>query len=278
MATVSKTAAEAARPVLKWPGGKFRLIREIVPRLPAGKRFVEPFAGSGAVFLNCEYPAYALSDLNADLMKFYKTLVRDGKKFIVRCRELFENGNASEIYYERRDRFNGLRPGPERAALFLYFNRHGYNGLIRYNSTGGFNVPFGRYAKPYFPEAEMLRFAEKARASGAVLETADFRDVLSDLKKGDVAYCDPPYLPLSPTANFTTYSGAGFGPTEQRQLAELAESAARRGARIVISNHDIPLARELYSGARELTGFNVRRNISCNIEKRELVRELLAVY
>lgn len=272
------TAAERFRPVFKWPGGKFRLLGEILPRLPAGERFVEPFAGSGAVFLNCEYPAAVLSDSNADLMLFYKTLVRLGGRFISRCRALFADGNQSGVYYERRERFNGLKPGPERAALFLYFNRHGYNGLIRYNADGEFNVPFGRYVKPYFPEAEMRYFAAKVRAGGAVLEAADFRETMAGLGKGDVVYCDPPYLPLSATANFTSYSGMSFGMEEQRALAKLAERAAANGARVIVSNHDVPAARELYKGAKSLVKVVIRRNISCNGGKREMAKELLAIY
>lgn len=266
------------RPVLKWPGGKYRLLGEILPRLPAGSRFVEPFAGSGAVFLNCDYPSYYLADLNADLILFYKMLVHRGRTFIRECRELFEGGNNPEAYYERRERFNALKSGAERAALFLYFNRHGYNGLIRYNAEGKFNVPFGRYVAPYFPEAEMLVFAAKARRFRVSFAARDFREVMGELGKGDVAYCDPPYLPLSATANFTSYSGMAFCFEEQRELAELAERAASRGARVVVSNHDVPAARELYRGASERIEFSIRRNISCNAGKREMVRELLAIY
>lgn len=270
--------SERFRPILKWPGGKFRLLDEILPRLPEGKRFVEPFAGSGAVFLNCSYPKAVLSDSNADLILFYKTLVRQGGRFINRCRTFFEDGNQAEVYYERRKKFNGLKPGTERAALFMYFNRHGYNGLIRYNADGDFNVPFGRYARPYFPETEMKYFTLKARSSGVVLEAEDFRKTMSGLGKGDVAYCDPPYFPLSATANFTSYSGMSFGIEEQRELADLAERASAKGARIIVSNHDVPAARELYKGAKSLVEVVIRRNISCNAGKREMVKELLAIY
>lgn len=275
---MTTAATERIRPIFKWPGGKFRLLGDILPRLPAGARFVEPFAGSGAVFLNCDYPSMFLSDANADLILFYTTLVATGTRFIGRCRRLFEDGNSPETYYERREKFNSLKPGPERAALFLYFNRHGYNGLIRYNSEGGFNVPFGRYVRPYFPEEEMRRFVNKAKKGNVTLAAMDFREAMAGLGEGDVAYCDPPYLPLSATANFTTYSGTAFGMEEQRELARLAAEAAARGARVVVSNHDVPAARELYKGARTLVKLKIRRSISCNPGKREMVKELLAVY
>lgn len=269
---------ERYRPILKWPGGKFRLLTQILARLPEGRRFVEPFAGSGVVFLNCAYSQALLCDVNADLVLFYQALVKQGGRFITRCRKLFEDGNSPDTYYQRRERFNTLDPGPERAALFLYFNRHGYNGLIRYNAKGALNVPFGRYAKPYFPEIEMRRFMAKTRTSGVVLKAADFRETMTGLGDGDVVYCDPPYVPLSATANFTTYSGVAFGMEEQRELAALAERAAENGARILVSNHDVPATRKLYGKAREIVKFAVRRNISCNGGKRDMVKELLAVY
>lgn len=270
--------APPLRPPLKWPGGKFRLLDEIAPRLPAGSRYVEPFVGSGAVFLRTDYQDSYLSDTNADLILFYETLVKQGRKFINRCRDLFADGNSADLYYERRERLNSVKPGSEKAALFLYCNRHGYNGLVRYNAEGKFNVPFGRYAQPYFPEKEMDFFAKKCKKAGVIFETTDFRRVMAQLKRGDVAYCDPPYVPLSATANFTTYSGSAFGMEEQRALAEMAEAAAKRGARVLVSNHDVPATRALYAGAKEIVDFTIRRNISCVGTGRNMVKELLAIY
>lgn len=266
------------RPVLKWAGGKYRLLPELLPRLPPGRRFVEPFAGSGAVFLNGEWENCLVADLNADLILFHRTLADGDAGFVRRCRELFENGNAGEIYYERRERFNSLPPGPERAALFLYLNRHGYNGLVRYNASGGFNVPFGRYRAPYFPETEMSAFAARARHGAVEFAVGDFRTVMAGLGRGDVAYCDPPYAPLSRTANFTAYSGLVFGPGDQCALAEMAERAAAQGARVAVSNHDIPEVRDLYRGATSIVSFPVRRSISCDGGARGMVDELLAIY
>ncbi len=267
------------RPILKWPGGKFRLLGAILPALPPGKRLVEPFVGSGALFMNADYPAFLLCDLNADLIDFYQALSRDGEDFIDECRALFAGrANEREEYFRRRERFNRLERGAERAALFLYFNRHGYNGLIRYNAAGEFNVPFGRYARPYFPEAEMLAFREKTRRARVDFRVADFRETFAKLKKGDVVYADPPYIPLSATANFTGYAGNSFGPAEQEELAALAGRARERGIPVAISNHDSAEARRLYRDAARIEGITVRRFISCNGEKRGMVGELLAVY
>ncbi len=267
------------RPILKWPGGKFRLLDAILAELPPGKRLVEPFAGSGALFMNADYPAFLLCDLNADLIHFYRTLAARGGEFVRECRALFAgDANRRETYFRRREEFNRLAPGAERAALFLYFNRHGYNGLIRYNAAGEFNVPFGRYARPYFPEAEMLAFLEKTGRTRVEFRVADFRKTFKGLKKGDVVYADPPYIPLSDTANFTGYAGNSFGPADQEELAALAGSARDRGIPVAISNHDSDEARRLYRLAARIGEISVRRFISCNGGKRAMVRELLAVY
>lgn len=268
------------RPILKWPGGKFRLLDAILPELAGAKRLVEPFVGSGVVFMNLDCPSYLLCDLNADLIGFFRALADRGEAFVDECRKLFEGkGNDRDVYFRRRDRFNRLPEGdPERAALFLYFNRHGYNGLIRYNARGEFNVPFGRYRKPYFPEAEMAAFLEKTRRGKVEFAVADFRDTFRKRRRGDVVYCDPPYIPWSATANFTGYAGNSFGPAEQADLADWAARALDKCVRVVVSNHDTDEARRLYAGAAKIVEASVRRFISCNGEKRDLVNELLAVY
>ena len=264
---------------MKWPGGKFRLLDAILPELPSEGRLVEPFVGSGAVFMNAANPDCLLCDINPDLIGFFQALAADGDAFIRECREFFvPEANRSDEYYRRRDELNALPPGQARAALFLYCNRHGYNGLSRYNARGEFNVPFGRYSRPYFPEAEMRAFLEKKASTRLEFRVADFRQTFSLVREGDVVYCDPPYIPLSPTANFTGYAGNSFGRVEQEGLAQCIERAAERARRIVVSNHDTPEARELYRRASGMRRISVRRSISCKGARRGTVAELLAVY
>lgn len=247
--------------------------------LPRGKRLVEPFVGSGALFLNADYPAFLLSDLNPDLIGFHRTLAERGVDFIQECRALFSReANDRAEYSRRRDRFNSLAPGPDRAALFLYLNRHGYNGLIRYSSSGEFNVPFGLYARPYFPEMEMLAFLDRMRRTQTIFLIADFRETFARLEQGDVLYCDPPYLPLSATANFNRYASNRFGPADQKDVATLAAAAAARGIPALVSNHDVEAARELHRNAGRLLSLPIRRCIGRNISRRGMVGELLAVY
>src|SRR5262249_42476911 len=152
------------------------------------------------------------------------------------------------------------------ASLFVYLNRHCFNGLCRYNKKGAFNTPFGRYDKVYFPASEMAAFAE--RLETAELRQMDFREALSGTKPGDVIYCDPPYVPLTPTASFTNYAAGGFSEKDQQDLQELAVEASERGAVVLLSNHDTPFTRELYRGATQLVPMMVSRTISCDGQNR----------
>ena len=270
-------ATRDLRPFLKWAGNKFRVLAHIRLRLPPGRRLVEPFAGSGALFLNTDYEHYLLADSNPDLIHLYNVLKQEGADFVRYCRRYFQpRYNTPEQYYALREKFNRARQSRHKAALFLYLNRHGYNGLCRYNASGGFNVPFGRYRRPYFPEAEMLAF--HAKAQRAEFRVQSFEATLREAETGDVVYCDPPYVPLSPSASFTTYDRNGFDLDQQRRLARLAAETAARGVPVLISNHDTPFTREAYAAARSLDHFFVQRYISCNGTRREAAGELLALF
>ena len=267
---------QSNRPFLKWAGNKYRIIERIQQRLPNGQRLIEPFTGSAAVFLNTDYEQYLLTDNNPDLINLYQHLQQQGMDFIQYCKRFF-NGkhNTPELYYKRRDEFNRSSDARKKAALFLYLNRHGYNGLCRYNLKGGFNVPFGRYKQPYFPAEEMLNFHHKAQQ--AEFRLADFNSVMQQAQKGDVIYCDPPYHPLSASANFTSYSAGGFGETQQRQLAEWAKDCRSREIPVLISNHHTRFTLDVYHEA-QLDHFTVRRYISCNGKQRNHAGELLALF
>lgn len=266
----------ARRPFLKWLGNKYRCINIILAQLPQGQRLVEPFAGSCAVFLNSQYKHYLLGEKSADLIHLYTHLQQEGPDFIQEARQYFKKKyNQEKTFYKLRQTFNATEHPRERALLFLYLNRHGYNGLCRYNQQGGFNVPFGRYDSPYFPEKEMLFFYQKSQ--GIQFIHADFKDTIRKVKKGDVVYFDPPYAPLSSSANFTAYTHTRFGEEEQRSLALLAEKLANRGIPALISNHDTPFTRKIYRNA-SLTSFDIQRFVSCKGENRRPVKEILALY
>jgi len=265
------------KPFLKWAGNKFRVLNQILPHLPAGGRLIEPFVGSGALFLNSDYATYQLADSNADLIALYQILQQEGDEFIAYCRTFFTpENNDAERYYAFRTQFNAIAPSRKKAALFLYMNKHGYNGLCRYNKKGGFNVPFGRYKRPYFPPKEMVYFHTKAQT--AVFSPSSFAQTMQTAVSNDIIYCDPPYVPLSATANFTSYGAAPFGMAEQQQLATLARATADRGIPVLISNHDTPITRQLYADADAIHSFKVARTISCDAGKRTAVNELLAIF
>lgn len=275
--SVSDKPSALVRPFLKWAGNKFRIVERVRNDLPAGKRLIEPFVGSGAVFLNTEFERYLLTDSNRDLIDLFNIVKQQGPGFIDACREMFApKYNEEKRYYRLREEFNRCGEPFRRAVLFVYLNRHGYNGLCRYNRSGGFNVPFGRYKRPYFPEQELLTFHRKAKR--ATFKHQDFSVAMAGSKRGDVIYCDPPYVPLSHSSNFTTYSAGGFAMPEQQRLADVAEQVAARGVPVLISNHDTSESRRIYTNASDIRQFQVQRYISCNGSKRLKVSELLALY
>ena len=272
----------ATKPFLKWAGGKTKVLEHILPLIGDSEHFIEPFAGSLAVGLNVPSKVCVLNDVNAALMDLYKILIGEGEEFVDYCESFFEGGNQSEIYYENRTKFNQTKDWREKSALFLYLNRHGFNGLTRYNKSGEFNVPFGKYKKPYFPREEMMTFMHTMQRKMLVRMTAlDFCDPLlyKNMSQGVVVYCDPPYIPLSDTSNFTSYSTDGFTNQDQLRLKQLALNLKRLyGAKVIISNHDVPAARELYNDANRIIEIDVRRSVSAKAGSRGKVGEILAVY
>ncbi|HDC4269668.1 Dam family site-specific DNA-(adenine-N6)-methyltransferase [Enterobacter kobei] len=265
------------RPFLKWAGGKYSLLPELDRLIPAGKRLVEPFVGGGSVFLNSEkHESYLLADVNADLINLYQMLEVDHIRVCSLAKILFERANSEEAYKELRDEFNNQRMGaPERAAAFLFLNRHCFNGLIRYNRDGFFNVGWGKYEAPYFPEIEIKAFKQKSHK--CVFLNAGYRRTLALAGEGDVVYCDPPYEPLPGTAGFTNYAAGGFSWADQISLAESCVAAHQRGAKVLISNSTAPRVIELY----EQHGFTLhhvrgRRAISSKGSARETAKDIVA--
>ena len=272
---------EVKKPFLKWAGGK----RELVPKIEAALggfngRLIEPFAGSAAVSLGIEAKGgYIINDINKDLFTLYTLLARDGRAFISYARRLWEAaGNNERRYYRMRGWFNKCDYGEFRAAAFIYMNKHGFNGLCRYNRQGGYNVPFGSYKTVRFPEEAMIGFHNQFTGCKAVFSYSDFEAVMREAKRGDVVYCDPPYIPLSATAYFTGYAKGGFHPKDQLRLAARARVLAARGIKVVISNSDTPLTWTTYKGATRIESFPVKRTISAKAKSRKPVHELLITY
>ncbi|HAU1779675.1 TPA: Dam family site-specific DNA-(adenine-N6)-methyltransferase [Legionella pneumophila] len=264
------------RPFLKWAGSKYNCLNEIISSLPTGQRLIEPFAGSGVVFMNTSYSSYLLAESNPDLVNIYRILQLNGESFIDYCQQYFTpEANCKEKYYELRTEFNNLMDSNQKSAVFLYLNRHGYNGLCRYNSKGKYNVPFGLYEKPYFPRKEMMLFYKKCLSAQFIHD--DFRNTFALAEPGDVIYCDPPYVPLTENNQTLPYNQKLFSLEDQIELAELAQETASKGIPVIISNHDTEFTRHHYIKA-QIKSFYVPRWISCRSQMRLPVKELVAVF
>lgn len=273
------------RPIMKWAGGKSRLAAQICDAFeqPCAGTYYEPFAGSCAVFLYRKAAGRighaVLADANGKLVAVHRE-VQQRVDDVLHELDAMPGDDWRERYYEVRETYNeGPWKGPRHAARFIWLNRAGYNGLYRENRKGEFNVPVGRYARLSFPSEDEFRAVSDA-LQDAELVVADFRDVLRHAGEDDQVYCDPPYVPLTETACFTGYCKEPFGIPEQKALALAARKAALRGARVVLSNHDLPVVRnELYparSGFQHIARPRVARAISRRANSRGRVAEVIA--
>jgi len=272
-------------PFIKWAGGKTQLLAQYEPYFPASfGRYIEPFAGGGAVFFhlyNRDRLAFqpALIDRLEELVNAYRVVQGQVEDLIValQAHEL-HRGDADYYYrvrgWDRRPDF-GQRSPVERAARFIFLNRVCYNGLYRVNRQGQFNVPFGRHDNPTVCDAENLRAVSQA-LRGVELLVGDFDQCLEIAGRVDFVDHDPPYHPLSETANFTSYTAAAFGLEEQKRLAHLFRELDRRGSKVMLSNSDTGLIRELYAGY-DLVQVQAIRAISSNSRGRGRVPELLVL-
>jgi DNA adenine methylase len=265
---------------LKWAGNKFRVLPHLLPLIGTPTRYCEPFGGSLSVALNVGADEYILNDVNKDLVHLYHYLTGPEDVTYEFQQYFTMEVNTEESFYALRTAFNTTTDINEKAKLFVYLNRHCFNGLTRYNKKGEFNVPFGKYKSPHFPQKELLEFRSYFLSRKLVRFTSlSFEDVslYENLQAGDVVYFDPPYIPASDTSNFTSYATDGFTHDQQIQLRDLAESLANRGIKVILSNHDVPVARELYKNA-EIYAIQVSRSIAANKESRKKANELIAVW
>jgi DNA adenine methylase len=262
------------KPFLKWAGSKRKIVNLIKEKSGEIKgNFIEPFVGSGTVFLNVYAEHYILSDLNSDLINLYKVLQSDGLDFIKYTKTYFGKFNTEEDFYRIRGEFNSMSDTYIRSALFIYLNRHSFNGLCRYNKDGKFNVPYGKYKSVYFPEKELTGFSNRIYNCNFIAQ--DFRKTLLELKEDDVVYCDPPYTPISETSSFTTYCADGFSNQDQIDLVSVAEKSP---CRFIISNNLTEFTSEIYKNADELIDIDVQKTISSKNEGRKKTKEIIAIY
>ncbi len=261
--------------MLKWVGGKGQLLPELLARLPQSfNAYHEPFVGGGALFFELAArgritTAY-LSDGNPSLIDVYLGL-RDCVDEVIAA--LRQHRYDHDYYYQVR----ALRPAdlslPERAARIIYLNKTCYNGLYRENRRGEFNVPFGRYKNPTICDEPNLR-AAAAVLQGLDIARRPFDSTIDYANRGDFVYFDPPYHPVSATANFTTYDRDGFGPDDQRRLREVVAELKEREVAAMVSNSDMPYIRELYAGF-DVDQVQATRAVNSKANGRGKVAELL---
>jgi len=282
-------AFEPAAPILKWVGGKRALLPEIQKYLQApdpGKKFYEPFLGGGAVLFSQTGDFQLVGgDANWELINLYEVVKNKPQELIKNLKE-FRNEEA--FYYEMRDldRSKGwTRTSPVlRAARVLFLNKTCFNGLYRVNSSGQFNTPFGFYVRPnILNEIEIYRLhrflnSRTSRSKERVsLVHGSYLDLAKKGKAGDSFYFDPPYVPVSPTASFTSYQREGFGLKDQEELRDRAARLIDGGAKVLLSNSDTDIVRDLYSDKKvfKIHTVGISRGIAAKASARKRITEVL---
>jgi DNA adenine methylase len=272
--------APPLRPILKWAGGKSRLVPQIVEKLPTSiGTYYEPFVGGAAVFFAlasqpARFRKAVLSDANRDLVEVYLG-VQNHVAQVIKLLRAHQERHDREFYYRTRETDPLELDLAERAARLIYLNKTGYNGLYRVNQSGQFNVPMGRYKNPNICDEERLHAAASA-LKGVRLKQSDFAQAALEAKPGDAVYFDPPYVPLSKTSSFTAYHKDAFGEDEHKRLAQVLLSLTERGVCVVLSNSNTPFTRKLYKHPQLVTkDVLAARAINSKSSHRGEVAELL---
>ncbi|MFX0071778.1 MAG: DNA adenine methylase [Candidatus Hermodarchaeota archaeon] len=274
----SKTISHKPHPFLKWAGGKRQLIFQMKKYFPKNfSTFIEPFVGGGAVFFHLLPEKGVLIDINKELINCYIVI----KNNVLELIELLKNHkNEKEYYYRIREKDRNLEQyknlsDVEKASRILYLNRCCYNGLYRVNKKGQFNVPFGRYKNPNFCDKENLLAVSKSLRNIEIIH-GSFELCLKFANKGDFVYFDPPYHPLTQTANFTSYSKEKFGKKSQTLLFNVFKSLDERGCKLMLSNSYNKFILELYRDYR-IEFLNAKRAINSAADKRGKIKEVLVL-
>lgn len=266
------SSAISPRPFLKWAGGKGQLIQQYLSYFPREfDTYYEPFLGGGAIFFYLLPPQAVLTDLNPELVNVY-CCVRDRVEAVIALLEQHQQSHCREYYYQVRS--NPGKTPVERAARLIYLNKTCFNGLYRENSKGQFNVPMGKYKSPKICHPELL-YAVSNTLKHTQIEMQPFDKILeAATTKRDFVYFDPPYHPISATSRFTSYNRYSFHIADQIRLRDAFTELARRGVKVMLSNSDCPLIRELYQGFKIHTIY-AGRSINSNAQRRGKITEVL---
>ena len=242
---------------------------------------VEPFAGSCSVALNTHYDKYLLNDANQDLISLY-ILARDEPEWLISQLHVFfnEENNTRARYLQLRRIYNECQCPRTRAVLLCYLSRHCYNGLVRYNQSGGFNVNYGKYKAPYLPEEEILFFSEKmVNAQFYCMDFKSFIELAAKQEGKKTQYCDPPYLPTSEgVPSFTQYTAEGFPVQRHLDINDTIVATRNAFEDVYVSNHAAKNLDDFYPDYKRKSVFRVTRTTSCKASTRVPTREVLLYY
>lgn len=263
------------KPFVKWPGGKRRLLPELVSRLPnVFERYYEPFLGGGALYFHIQPNRAYISDINPELINAYR-VIQDRVEDLISVLPTFKN--TEEDFYNVRelDRTPNFKQinSIERAARFIYLNKTCFNGLYRENSKGHFNVPFGHYDNPTILDEDNLIACHDA-LKGATIGCESFLHIVSYAKPGDFVYFDPPYMPDNISSTFTSYSKDGFGMADHENLINLCEALNRNSVKWMLSNSSAPIVYKMYKNFNIET-IEVQRSIGASASTRKKVEEVI---
>ena len=262
-------------PFVKWAGGKRIILNKLKERVPSKfNRYIEPFVGGGALFFELQSPISVIFDLNEELINAYKVIQTSVNDLI---KDLQKHKNTKEYYLELRnlDRTQDYKKltNVERASRFIFLNHTCFNGLYRVNSKGEFNVPFGDYANPnIFSKENLLKVSDLLKGTTIICD--DFERVLDFAKKDDFIYFDPPYLPITKTSSFTSYTKDKFDFANHKRLKEVCDKLDKKKIKFMVSNSNTPEIYDLYKDYNIEQIFS-SRSISSNGEKRGKIREII---
>lgn len=271
-ADVASSSERPPRPFLKWVGGK----RQLLPHLRAARPqkfgvYFEPFLGGGAMFFDLLPPRAVLSDSNLRLVKTYRG-VRDAVDEVIE--RLRSYPHDKDFYLEMRRRPIDDASDAETAAWFIYLNKTGFNGLYRVNRRNEVNVPFGSYANPRICDEPNLRACARALERAEIVH-GDFDDIVARARARDFVYFDPPYVPLSATASFTSYTSESFADPDQVRLRDVARALKRRKVSVLLSNSSAERVKTLYADGFTLTPVLATRMVNSKATARGAITELL---
>lgn len=268
-------------PVVKWVGGKRQLLPEIKKYIPTKfTTYYEPFIGGGAVLFELQPKKAVINDVNTELINLYTVIKESPEEIIAELKKHAQFSTDSDYFYKIREKDRNiieyaLMSNVEKAARIHYLNKTCYNGLFRVNKAGEFNAPFGRYKNPDVVNEITIRAVSKYfNESNIEFRNTDFEEALKGIKKGAFVYFDPPYDPVSDSANFTGYSKGGFDRSEQERLKKLCDELHKKGIKFLVSNSATDYIKDLYKDYT-IEIIKAKRAINSNGDSRGEIDEVL---